>query len=162
MVKPIRCTVLLFLAMMLPLTVSAHPGRTDSAGGHTDRSTGEYHYHHGYSAHQHYDMDGDGIVDCPYDFKDKSDHNNSDTNRTEQKGSYTVIEEPNRNTESFFTDILPSGITAFSVLLLLLAPFISAFKKDDLAEKIGLTGIKGLLLLIPYWIIVGIISLFKK
>lgn len=56
------------------LAVNAHPGRTDSNGGHTDHSTGDYHYHHGYSAHDHYDMDGDGVVDCPYDFDDKTDH----------------------------------------------------------------------------------------
>lgn len=55
----------LLLAVSLLITpVFAHPGRTDSAGGHYDRSTGEYHYHHGHSAHQHYDMDGDGIPDC--------------------------------------------------------------------------------------------------
>ena len=48
------------------LPVSAHPGRTDSQGGHYDRSTGEYHFHHGYPAHQHVD----GI--CPYDFDDKT------------------------------------------------------------------------------------------
>lgn len=55
----------------------AHPGGTDSGGGHTDRRTGEYHYHHGYSAHDHYDMDGDGIKDCPYDFKDNTDHHSN-------------------------------------------------------------------------------------
>lgn len=38
-----------------------HPGRTDEDGGHTDSSTGEYHYHHGYPAHQH--PDGK----CPYE-----------------------------------------------------------------------------------------------
>lgn len=27
--------------------VSAHPGRTDSKGGHYNRKTGEYHYHNG-------------------------------------------------------------------------------------------------------------------
>ena len=61
-------------AMLVALTVPvfAHPGRTDSNGGHTDHSTGEYHYHHGYSAHDHYDMDGDGDKDCPYDFDDKT------------------------------------------------------------------------------------------
>lgn len=42
----------------------AHPGGTDSGGGHYDSSAGEYHYHHGYSAHQH----EDGI--CPYDYYD--------------------------------------------------------------------------------------------
>jgi hypothetical protein len=62
------------------ITASAHPGRTDSNGGHTDHSTGEYHYHHGYEAHSHYDMDGDGDIDCPYDFDDKTNHNKSDSN----------------------------------------------------------------------------------
>lgn len=162
MAKPFRGAVLLFLAMMLPLTVLAHPGGTDRSGGHTDHSTGEYHYHHGHSAHQHYDIDGDGKADCPYDFKDNSDHSNSDANRTEQKGSWTVTEKLDRDPASFFSDILPSGIAAFSVLLLLLGQFANIFKKEDWAEKICLTGIKGLLLLIPYWIIVGIIDLFIK
>ena len=39
----------------------AHSGGTDSNGGHYDRSTGEYHYHHGYPAHQHIN----GV--CPYE-----------------------------------------------------------------------------------------------
>lgn len=66
-----------YLFSLLIVTVFAHPGKTDSKGGHTDTSTGEYHYHHGYSAHDHYDMDGDGVVDCPYDFDDKTNHSNS-------------------------------------------------------------------------------------
>ena len=51
----------------------AHSGRTDSSGGHKDSSTGEYHYHHGYPAHQH--KNGN----CPYNFDDKtiSESNNS-------------------------------------------------------------------------------------
>ena len=69
--KRILIPILLFLLLMTVPSASAHPGRTDANGGHTDRSTGEYHYHHGYSAHQHYDMDGDGKKDCPYEFKDK-------------------------------------------------------------------------------------------
>lgn len=67
--------VLLIISIIAPLPSFLHPGRTDSNGGHYDRSTGEYHYHHGYSAHQHYDMDGDGKKDCPYDFHDKTNHN---------------------------------------------------------------------------------------
>lgn len=39
----------------------AHPGGTDSNGGHYDRDSGEYHYHHGYPAHQHEDYM------CPYE-----------------------------------------------------------------------------------------------
>ena len=61
------------LISLLVVTVFAHPGRTDSNGGHTDHSTGEYHYHHGYSEHNHYDMDGDGTEDCPFNFVDKTD-----------------------------------------------------------------------------------------
>lgn len=47
--------------LMIPSIAFAHSGGTDANGGHYDRSTGEYHYHHGYEAHQH----PDGI--CPYE-----------------------------------------------------------------------------------------------
>lgn len=60
-------SLLIIPAICIP--VLAHPGRTDRNGGHTDHSTGDYHYHHGQPAHEHYDMDGDGIIDCPYDFE---------------------------------------------------------------------------------------------
>lgn len=39
--------VFLFILCVATLSVNAHPGRTDSNGGHYDRSTGEYHYHDG-------------------------------------------------------------------------------------------------------------------
>lgn len=63
-----RLKPLIAIALLLGLSVVAyaHPGRTDSDGGHTNHSTGEYHYHHGYPEHQHTDTDGDGILDCPY------------------------------------------------------------------------------------------------
>ena len=44
------------------LPVYAHPGNTDSSGGHWNRTTGEYHYHHGQPEHQH----TDGF--CEYDY----------------------------------------------------------------------------------------------
>ena len=53
----IICIALLTLSFI----VAAHSGNTDSQGGHYNRSTNEYHYHHGYPAHQHDDGD------CPYD-----------------------------------------------------------------------------------------------
>ena len=67
-----------FVMSLAALTVYAHPGRTDANGGHTDHDTGEYHYHHGYPAHDHYDMDRDGVLDCPYDFEDKTAHSGGD------------------------------------------------------------------------------------
>lgn len=50
----------LVTAIGLSVLCFAHSGRTDSNGGHYNRSTGEYHYHHGYPAHQHVN----GV--CPY------------------------------------------------------------------------------------------------
>lgn len=75
--KALLLTALLVL-LILPIRAYAHAGRTDGNGGHTDEDTGEYHYHHGYPAHDHYDMDGDGTIDCPYDFDDRTDHSSGD------------------------------------------------------------------------------------
>lgn len=72
--------LLVVLLCALSITISAHSGRTDGNGGHYDRSSGEYHYHHGRSAHDHYDINGDGIIDCPYEFEDESDSKDLDSN----------------------------------------------------------------------------------
>ncbi len=56
-----RQWIALGMAALLCLgSASAHSGRTDANGGHHVTATGEYHYHHGYPAHQH-----PGGV-CPY------------------------------------------------------------------------------------------------
>lgn len=74
----------LIISIIASFSVStvAHSGKIDGAGGHYDRDSGDYHYHHGYSAHEHSDMDGDGVKDCPYNFNDKTSHsittNNAD------------------------------------------------------------------------------------
>jgi hypothetical protein len=62
----LKLLVVVALCITIPLVAFAHPGRTDSDGGHHDRETGEYHYHHGYEAHMHADVDGNGTLDCPY------------------------------------------------------------------------------------------------
>lgn len=64
-----KLVVILLVVGMMIGPAFAHPGSTDYKGGHTDRSTGEYHYHHGYSAHDHVD----GV--CPYDFDDRTGEN---------------------------------------------------------------------------------------
>ncbi|MFC1489812.1 topoisomerase DNA-binding C4 zinc finger domain-containing protein [Candidatus Latescibacterota bacterium] len=53
------CLTFLMFAL-LSTTVLGHSGGTDSSGGHYNRQTGEYHYHHGMGPHQH-----PGGV-CPY------------------------------------------------------------------------------------------------
>lgn len=80
--------VLLMLLMVAStaLTAVAHSGRTDANGGHYDNSTGGYHYHHGYPAHQH----ENGI--CPYDYDDKTGENSgSDGNSiTSESATYQI------------------------------------------------------------------------
>ena len=56
-----KILIFLFVLMVVFINVYAHPGNTDSQGGHYNRSTGEYHYHHGEPEHQH----PNGV--CPYD-----------------------------------------------------------------------------------------------
>ena len=75
---------LLIAAVLLISSVTimayAHSGGTDANGGHYDKSTGEYHYHHGYPAHKH--TGGR----CPYDYYDNTDSGNGYS--SSNSGSY--------------------------------------------------------------------------
>lgn len=80
-----------WIALVLAVTLcigsaSAHPGRTDANGGHYNHSTGEYHYHHGYPAHQHID----GV--CPYDYDDRTGWNSGSSGQ--EKGLYYLDGTP--------------------------------------------------------------------
>jgi len=79
-------SIALFASAHIP--VFAHTGKTDSNGGHTDYSTGDYHYHHGYPAHAHYDMNNDGTIDCPYDYDDQTNH--SSGSNSSSSGNLTL------------------------------------------------------------------------
>lgn len=97
-----RLALILIAIYVLPIVATAHPGRTDSNGGHTNRSTGEYHYHHGYEAHDHYDMDGDGDVDCPFDFK-KATSSSSPTSKSSNKTSSSSISASSQTSKTTST-----------------------------------------------------------
>lgn len=61
---------ILLLIFAFSITASAHSGATDAEGGHLDKTSGEYHYHHGYPAHNH----TDGV--CPYNYDNaEAEHN---------------------------------------------------------------------------------------
>lgn len=51
---------IVFLILCTTIVPFAHSGGTDGKGGHTNQTTGDYHYHHGYPAHDH----PNGV--CPY------------------------------------------------------------------------------------------------
>lgn len=80
----IKSVVVIFLIFIISATSTtvafAHSGRTDSQGGHYDRSTGDYHYHHGHPAHDH----PDGV--CPYAVNSKSQNSDKD-----EPGSFVKI-----------------------------------------------------------------------
>ena len=86
-----KCFALLMSLVLVSLTVCpvlAHSGRTDSNGGHWDNSTGEYHYHHGYPAHDHVN----GI--CPYDFDDQTNHDGGTSTVVEATPTVTPTRRP--------------------------------------------------------------------
>ena len=93
--KAMRYSISILAFICLVLSISfvslAHSGRTDSAGGHYDRSTGEYHYHHGYPAHQH----PNGV--CPYESNENdNDYQDSYVSETVPWRPYaaeTVLQE---------------------------------------------------------------------
>lgn len=123
--------VFAFVLLLSP-AVLAHSGKTDANGGHYDRSTGEYHYHHGYPAHQHYDMNGDGVVDCPYNFDDQTGRNSGGSSTKQRatqaprpKPTPTPSPEPKHIDSKTVTELLlcvgaiPIGAT---VLIVICAP----------------------------------------
>lgn len=121
---------ILILLNLFMVTAYAHPGRTDSNGGHYDRSTGEYHYHHGYSAHDHYDIDGDGKVDCPYTFDYKTDHSNQDSST-----STTDTEKPLTAWDIIKRIALLILMTLLSMCVMYFPAAIAKVAIEETAEK---------------------------
>lgn len=123
--KYFKKVVLLFCVFLFTIVASAHSGKTDSNGGHTDSSTGKYHYHHGYPAHNHYDMDGDGDLDCPYEFDDKTNHGNS-SNKGESKPNTS---RPNSTTQKRTTakDVISKIFSIIGISLAVLGIGICTF-----------------------------------
>ena len=124
----ILCIVTVCL-LLFSIFATAHAGKTDSNGGHRNHSTGEYHYHHGYPAHSHYDMDGDGIIECPYDFDDKTNHSNTPSNNHTSTNDKTEVNKniiSEQSNELSFGEILPIilKIIGVSLLFLLMGYFV--------------------------------------
>ena len=106
----------LLLAVCLYTTAYAHSGRTDSNGGHYDRETGEYHYHHGYPAHDH-----DGGI-CPYNYDDRTGWNSGTTGDGSKDNQSKGQKNIPKKTESNNSKLLPFILllTPFAILLLFL------------------------------------------
>ena len=129
--KRLLAFLLAFLLLLSPAAL-AHSGKTDANGGHYDRSTGEYHYHHGYPAHQHYDTDGDGIIDCPYDFDDKTDHSSRSDSGSSHAVQSTPRPSPQKSDDSKAKHISVGEIVVFVIL----APIVVLYAFMFIGEPI--------------------------
>ncbi len=115
--------ILLFI-VLINCICYAHPGKTDKNGGHYVSGTGEYHYHHGYSAHYH-----TGGV-CPYDFEDKTDHSSKEQSSSsgsygksyytvpEQKETQTEVNSSKEEKEKTITDIILEIVVCIIMLII--------------------------------------------
>lgn len=83
-----KMLAILFCFTFVITCASAHSGRTDANGGHWNRSTGEYHYHHGYEAHLH----PDGI--CPYDYNDLTGSTSGLSSASSSSASANTVSVP--------------------------------------------------------------------
>lgn len=133
--------LLLFLVIILvsffAVGTYAHSGRTDKYGGHYDTSTGEYHYHHGFPAHDH----PDGY--CPYsiegsgkwkDLVDRSSSGSATINKPkETEGAKIPTNEiTDTNNENHTNYSLSLGdIIGISIIVLLFFghPILAGIKK---------------------------------
>ena len=91
--------VIVFFCFLVSIAL-AHPGNTDSRGGHVEKSSGSYHYHHGYPAHYH----TNGV--CPYDFDDKTGWNSGTSSPQKQEDkehNSGMAQEDNENAEKAST-----------------------------------------------------------
>lgn len=140
-----RWLLLLFcIIFLIPFSAFAHSGKTDSRGGHTDHSTGDYHYHHGYSAHDHYDMNGDGTADCPYDFNDRTGKNSGTTSTSSRSGNtstkiVTVYQDKEVIKEVPYTPPLMKwalGMCIFMIFFLLVVILMKSSENAKLRESI--------------------------
>lgn len=105
------------------ISVSAHPGRTDSNGGHYNRKTGEYHYHNGSSAGKNTGGDSDSYsyshfegptTNYYYDSGGSSNSDSSYSQTTDTTQQATVEDTPNYLAIVF--SILILGLISFFII----------------------------------------------
>ena len=138
MKKWIIAVICIGMLFLFPTDAFAHSGRTDGNGGHHDGS--DYHYHHGYPAHDHWDMDGDGIKDCPYNFVDKTGQNSGTSSSNKKPAvnnttSNTTIPSTSKTSDSS-NDVHPLLWIAVGIFLSwVIYSFIQFRRKEKEEEK---------------------------
>lgn len=85
----------IILISLLFISVSAHPGRTDKYGGHTDKSTGIYHYH----------LDDGTIVQGEKPSETKETTSKSDENTKQETRTVIVDSTEKKLQENVITEV---------------------------------------------------------
>lgn len=123
----------LVIAIVLLCCISvsfAHPGRTDSNGGHYNRSTGEYHYHHGYPEHQHVNNT------CPYDFDDRTGENSgSSTSSSREPPTISTRKMPTISTGNSTQAKTSSGGIAKKIFLYVIVCAVGMYVCYKIIDK---------------------------
>jgi len=117
-IKICKTFSVLLLLFSLTFPSFAHPGRTDGSGGHWNRSTGVYHYHHGYPEHQH----TNGV--CPYDFVDKTGQNSGTSGSSTKPKQPTVEKEEPVSSESIQKEVEPTLVDRILKIIALVIAFL--------------------------------------
>lgn len=118
--------VVIVLIFLCTITVSnAHSGGTDSSGGHTNSATGEYHYHHGYPAHQH-----PGGV-CPY-------QSNSSSGGSSSGGSSSSRDDTSDNTQKIICGVITFVASLCFGIFLSIKDIDKTFKNNVIATILSI------------------------
>lgn len=132
-----KILIFVFVFTVLCVNVYAHSGGTDWRGGHTDSSTGEYHYHHGQPAHQH----PNGV--CPYEENESDSIQEKVENGTpltideylEYKGLPPIeeedveVEKPAKKENSLLKNIFGLIIGLWWLIPIIVCGIYASFKK---------------------------------
>ena len=132
--KKVFVFLLLLITIFVPATLGfAHSGKTDENGGHYDRNTGEYHYHHGYSAHQH----PNGV--CPLEDWDTEEETTKKHTTTRKSTTTTKYQRSTTTTKESLADELEDMPWYFwalvGVTVLWTIPITFYVIYDDIARK---------------------------
>ena len=134
MKKMVTYLCALSLAMSMPTAVTAHPGRTDSQGGHHDYKNasglGSYHYHHGYGPHLH----ENGV--CPYD-SSSTQETSSSTKKASSSAKKTKVNANLKKAQKKLNELGYSCGTADGIMG---KKTRQALKKFQKAKGIKVTG----------------------
>jgi magnesium-transporting ATPase (P-type) len=132
--------ILSLLLLLFTVTVSSHPGRTDSNGGHWDRKEGTYHYHSG----EYAGRNSSGSSSETADDIEENIVQTAPSEETKKEPSEKVIvmkkETPTKNSNNWLDSIFKNKtfVRIFSyIVIAILGLFLLAYGSQEDKEKLS-------------------------